>query len=79
LRSVLDVSITKLAGLWATWALIAFVYCLGRWYWRGQYLFAMDLLETARRSCSWAPFPMCCGSIACWWSRAMAPGISAQC
>jgi hypothetical protein len=46
LRSVLDVSITKLAGLWATWALIAFVYCLGRWYWRGQYLFAMDLLET---------------------------------
>ncbi|KPF53155.1 protein-S-isoprenylcysteine methyltransferase [Novosphingobium sp. AAP1] len=47
LRSVLDISITKLAGLWATWALIALVYCLGRWYWRGQYLFAMDLLEQA--------------------------------
>lgn len=44
LRSVLDISMTKLAGLWATWALIGFVYCLCRWYWRGQYLFAMDLL-----------------------------------
>ena len=42
LRDVLDISITKLAGLWATWALIAFIYCIGRWYWRGNYLFAMD-------------------------------------
>jgi protein-S-isoprenylcysteine O-methyltransferase Ste14 len=47
LRDCLDVSITKVAGLWATWALIAFVYCLGRWYWRGNYLFAMDLLGYA--------------------------------
>jgi len=44
LREVVDISITKLAGLWATWALIAFLYCLGRWYWRGNYLFAMDVL-----------------------------------
>ena len=44
LRSMLDISMTKLAGLWATWALIGFVYCLCRFYWRGQYLFAMDLL-----------------------------------
>lgn len=44
LRDVLDVAITKIAGLWATWALVAFVYALGRWYWRGQYLFAMDVL-----------------------------------
>ncbi|QCI94647.1 isoprenylcysteine carboxylmethyltransferase family protein [Novosphingobium sp. EMRT-2] len=46
LREVMDIAITKLAGLWATWTLIGFVYCLGRWYWRGQYLFAMDVLET---------------------------------
>jgi protein-S-isoprenylcysteine O-methyltransferase Ste14 len=43
-RETVDISITKIAGLWATWSLIAFIYCLGRWYWRGQYLFAMDLL-----------------------------------
>jgi hypothetical protein len=40
----IDVSITKLAGLWATWALIAFIYCIARWYWRGQYLFAIAVL-----------------------------------
>ena len=40
----IDVSITKLAGLWATWALIAFIYCIARWYWRGQYLFAITVL-----------------------------------
>jgi len=45
LRDVVDISITKLAGLWATWALIAFIYGLGRWYWRGNYLFAMDLMR----------------------------------
>lgn len=44
LRDVIDISITKIAGLWVTWSVIAFLYCLGRWYWRGQYLFAMDLL-----------------------------------
>lgn len=44
LGEVVDISITKLAGLWATWALIAFLYCIARWYWRGQYLFAMEVL-----------------------------------
>ena len=44
LRDVIDISITKLAGLWATWALIAFLYAIARWYWRGQYLFAMEVL-----------------------------------
>ena len=44
LSECLDVSMTKLAGLWATWALIAAFYCLGRWYWRGNYLYAMDLM-----------------------------------
>ena len=47
LRDVIDGAVIKLAGLWATWALIAFVYALGRWYWRGNYLFAMELLGYA--------------------------------
>jgi protein-S-isoprenylcysteine O-methyltransferase Ste14 len=45
--TVLDISITKLAGLWATWAVIGFAYCLARWYWNGQYLFSMEVLGTA--------------------------------
>lgn len=47
LRATLHLSITKLAGLWATWALIGFLYCIARWYWRGQYLFAMEVLGAA--------------------------------
>ncbi|KLE35049.1 protein-S-isoprenylcysteine methyltransferase [Aurantiacibacter luteus] len=43
----LDVSITKLAGLWVTWFAIGAFYCLGRWYWDGQYLFAMEVLGAA--------------------------------
>ena len=30
---VLDISVTKLAGLWATWFIIGAFYMLGRWYW----------------------------------------------
>lgn len=45
LRDVIEISITKIAGLWATWALIGFAYCVARWYWRGQYVFAMEVLE----------------------------------
>lgn len=44
LPEALETSITKLAGLWSTWAVLAGLYCIGRWYWRGNYLFAMDLL-----------------------------------
>ncbi len=40
---VLDTSIVKLAGLWATWAVIAVVYMLCRWYWSGLYLFSMQV------------------------------------
>jgi protein-S-isoprenylcysteine O-methyltransferase Ste14 len=47
LADIADVSITKLAGLWATWALIAAFYALGRWYWEGPYLFAMQVLSAA--------------------------------
>jgi protein-S-isoprenylcysteine O-methyltransferase Ste14 len=43
----LDVSITKLAGLWTTWAIIAFVYCVARFYWRGNYLFSMEMFSAA--------------------------------
>lgn len=42
-RDVIDTSLTKLAGLWATWAIIAGLYCIFRYYWRGNYLFAMEL------------------------------------
>ncbi|MBC2665826.1 DUF1295 domain-containing protein [Novosphingobium flavum] len=47
LSQVLDVSVTKIAGLWATWALIGFAYCVARWYWQGPYLFAMDVIGAA--------------------------------
>lgn len=47
ISSVVEVSVVKLAGLWATWAIIGFLYCVGRWYWQGQYLFAMDVIGTA--------------------------------
>ncbi|MCB5424034.1 protein-S-isoprenylcysteine methyltransferase [Altererythrobacter sp. CC-YST694] len=47
LSSVIDVSGTKLAGLWATWEIIGFLYCVCRWYWDGQYLFAMEVIGAA--------------------------------
>ncbi len=43
----IDISSTKLAALWATWALIGAFYGLGRWYWDGQYLFAMEVIGAA--------------------------------
>lgn len=42
-----EISITKLAGLWATWAIIGALYCICRWYWDGQYLFAMRMIALA--------------------------------
>ncbi len=47
LRDVLDISLTKIAGLWATWALIAGIYCIARFYWRGNYLFSMEMFSAA--------------------------------
>jgi protein-S-isoprenylcysteine O-methyltransferase Ste14 len=44
---IIDISGTKIAGLWATWAAIGMLYCLGRWYWDGQYLFAMEVIGAA--------------------------------
>ena len=46
-RETLDISLVKLTGLWTTWALLAIVYCTSRWYWDGEYLFAMDVLQGA--------------------------------
>jgi protein-S-isoprenylcysteine O-methyltransferase Ste14 len=47
LRETIDISLTKIAGLWATWGSIAVLYAMGRWYWRGNYLFAMELFQAA--------------------------------
>jgi Isoprenylcysteine carboxyl methyltransferase (ICMT) family len=47
LSSVVDISITKLAGLWATWAVIAGLYAMCRWYWEGSYFISMQVLGTA--------------------------------
>ena len=47
LSAVIEVSVTKLGGLWATWLIIGAFYGLGRWYWDGQYLFAMRIFAIA--------------------------------
>lgn len=46
-RETMDISLTKLTGLWATWGLIALTYATMRYYWFGQYEFSMELLERA--------------------------------
>jgi len=56
LADILDISVTKLTGLWATWALIGSFYCLERWYWHGSWVFAMEVL-------GWAAVAMCALSI----------------
>ncbi|WP_369025570.1 isoprenylcysteine carboxylmethyltransferase family protein [Qipengyuania sp. RANM35] len=42
---------TKLFGIWATWAIIAALYCLCRWYWSGNYVFAIRVL-------AWSAIPV---------------------
>jgi protein-S-isoprenylcysteine O-methyltransferase Ste14 len=44
---ILPLSVVKLTGLWATWAILAGFYGLGRWYWDGSYLFSMEVLTLA--------------------------------
>lgn len=46
-RAVVDTSIVKIAGLWVTWLAIAIIYCIGRWYWSGNYLYSMNLFMAA--------------------------------
>ena len=40
-RETLDISLTKLAGLWATFGGIALIFATGRFYWQGIFAFAM--------------------------------------
>jgi hypothetical protein len=47
LHEVMPVAVIKLVGLWATWALLAAFYTLGRWYWSSNYLFSMEVLRVA--------------------------------
>lgn len=47
LSETLDISLTKLAGLWATWAMIGCIYALCRFYWAGDYVFAMQCFAVA--------------------------------
>lgn len=47
LPEVLPVAVIKLVGLWSTWAVLAGFYGLARWYWSGNYLFAMEVLSFA--------------------------------
>lgn len=47
IAEVMPISVVKLCGLWATWALLAGFYALARWYWTGSYLFAMEVLTFA--------------------------------
>nr|WP_295667537.1 isoprenylcysteine carboxylmethyltransferase family protein [Sphingomonas sp.] len=44
-RETIDVSLTKLAGLWATWAAIGLIYATGRFYWEGNFQFSMWCFE----------------------------------
>jgi protein-S-isoprenylcysteine O-methyltransferase Ste14 len=46
-RETLDISLTKLAGLWLTWGAIALIYATGRFYWQGNFAFAMWCFEGA--------------------------------
>ncbi|WP_267381570.1 isoprenylcysteine carboxylmethyltransferase family protein [Sphingomonas sp. GC_Shp_6] len=46
-RETLDTSLTKLAGYWATWAGIAAIYGTFRFYWSGNWVFAMACFSVA--------------------------------
>lgn len=47
IAEVLPVSCVKITGLWATFAILGALYAMCRWYWDGQYLFAMQVLGVA--------------------------------
>lgn len=47
-RETRDISLTKLAGLWATWGAIALIYATGRFWWEDDpFRFAMSCLTLA--------------------------------
>ncbi|HMS21128.1 MAG TPA: protein-S-isoprenylcysteine methyltransferase, partial [Sphingorhabdus sp.] len=64
---VLDTSIIKIAGLWATWAGIAALYMLCRWYWAGNYLFSMEVFTLIA-----IPLVIASAPHAVWLDRSMA-------
>lgn len=39
-----ETTATKVLGLWVTWAVIGALYCLCRWYWTGNYEFAINVI-----------------------------------
>lgn len=47
IEETIGVSSVKIIGLWSTWAVLAGLYMLCRWYWDGDYLFAMEVLGAA--------------------------------
>lgn len=60
-REAWGFSWVKLLGLWATWGAIALVYGIFRFYWQGQWGFAMALL-------GWAIWPLAALSLPyVWW------------
>ncbi|HEX8485984.1 methyltransferase family protein [Sphingomonas sp.] len=40
-REMRAISLTKIVGLWTTWGGIALIYATGRFYWQGNFAFAM--------------------------------------
>ncbi len=46
-RETFDISLTKLAGLWVTWAGIALIYAVGRFYGEGNFQFSMWCFQVA--------------------------------
>ena len=47
LSEMRDISLCKLAGLWTTWAVIGAIYGVFRFYWGGNYAFAMRCFAVA--------------------------------
>jgi hypothetical protein len=45
LAETLPISLVKIAGIWAVWAGIGFLYWTFRFYWEGSYVFAMRFFD----------------------------------
>lgn len=66
LRETLPVSAVKIAALWLTFAALAALYALGRFYWEGQYLFAMQVFAALAM-----PLALLCVPYVVWLDRFM--------
>jgi protein-S-isoprenylcysteine O-methyltransferase Ste14 len=56
-QSAIATARVKLAGLWATWAIIGFVYGVLRYYWDGGFLWAMQIFAQAMPVIALASIP----------------------